>query len=265
MFIYKITNKKNGKIYIGKTERTVEERWKEHLSRALNNDTRYLYLTMRKHGIDNFSIECIDEAKDSIDLNEKEIYYINFFDSFNSGYNMTIGGESNPMNSDKVRSKHRNLMRSDDIKKKISDSMKEYKKINPVSDETRKKLSEYRKKMIFIHKGSKCIQVPKLDLEKYLNEGWVKGGKKCDPEVVARRSKNRQRKVFCIDMLDNNQYHFNSVKEAGLWYQKKLTKPNKVSTCMEKIKKSFTKNLEIDNLRWFYEECVETIERVSES
>ena len=59
------------------------------------------------------------------------------------------------------------------------------------------------------------------------------------------------------------QTDFNSVKEAGLWYQKRLTKTNTDSTCMEKIKKSFTKNLEIDNMRWFYKECVETIERIS--
>lgn len=53
-YIYKITNKINGKVYIGKTTKTVQERWKEHLreSRTERSENRPLYRAIRKYGVD---------------------------------------------------------------------------------------------------------------------------------------------------------------------------------------------------------------------
>ena len=92
-FIYKITNNKNGKCYIGKTERTVEIRWKEHLRHLDLYETIPLYRAIKKYGIENFSIETIEEC-DSININEREQYWIRFFNSYGkTGYNATLGGE----------------------------------------------------------------------------------------------------------------------------------------------------------------------------
>lgn len=97
-YIYKITNKINGKCYIGKTERTIEARWKEHV----NNYTRSkeynkpLYAAMRKYGIENFvieEIEKIEETNNSSFVNEREIYWIEYYQSFKNGYNATLGGD----------------------------------------------------------------------------------------------------------------------------------------------------------------------------
>lgn len=91
-FIYKITNKINDKIYIGQTSGTIEKRFKEHIKQSRYNDTFHLYRAMRKYGIENFEVEEIEECED-ITLSQREKYYIEYFDSYKNGYNMTIGGD----------------------------------------------------------------------------------------------------------------------------------------------------------------------------
>lgn len=93
-FIYKICNNINNKIYIGQTKVDVEFRWKEHL-RHCKYGNLLLYKAMRKYGSENFSIETIDICNIN-DIDEKEIYYINFYDSTNrsKGYNISLGGKT---------------------------------------------------------------------------------------------------------------------------------------------------------------------------
>ena len=93
-YIYKIVNQINNKVYIGKTLRTVEERWKEHSKDYMRRDyeNRPLYNAMKKYGIENFSIEQVEECDYEI-VNEREKYWIEKFGSFKYGYNATIGGD----------------------------------------------------------------------------------------------------------------------------------------------------------------------------
>lgn len=93
-YIYKITNKINGKMYIGKTIFTVEQRWKEHQkdSRRRDFEKRPLYSAIKKYGIENFSIEEVEECPIEI-LSEREKYWIEYYGSFKNGYNATIGGD----------------------------------------------------------------------------------------------------------------------------------------------------------------------------
>lgn len=93
-YIYKITNLINGKIYIGKTLLTVEKRWKEHCEdyKKQRNEKRPLYSAMNKYGIENFKVEQIEECSDKI-INEREVYWIEHYQSFKHGYNATIGGD----------------------------------------------------------------------------------------------------------------------------------------------------------------------------
>lgn len=91
--IYKITNQVNGKVYIGQSVH-IKARWQQHILNARNNkENTLLYNAMRKHGIENFSFEVIEEC-DKEKLNEREVYWISYYDSFNKekGYNMTPGG-----------------------------------------------------------------------------------------------------------------------------------------------------------------------------
>lgn len=90
MFVYKITNKINNKVYIGQTIRDIEERFRRHINDATNNilDTHFAR-AIRKYGKDNFNIEQIDIANNQDELNLKEQYWIRFYDSVHSGYNET--------------------------------------------------------------------------------------------------------------------------------------------------------------------------------
>ena len=104
MYIYKIINLINQKIYIGKTTRKVETRWEEHKRDYLRKDRKEtkLYRAFKKYGIENFSISTIESNIDSLqELNEKEMYYINLFNSCNEsiGYNITKGGDGGRTNS----------------------------------------------------------------------------------------------------------------------------------------------------------------------
>ena len=101
-FIYKITNNVNGKLYIGKTSHSsIEERFKEHIndSHKSHCEKRPLYEAMRKYGVENFTIELIEEIQTDKEACIREIYwieklrtYIGYEDS--NGYNATLGGDS---------------------------------------------------------------------------------------------------------------------------------------------------------------------------
>ena len=95
--IYKITNLINNKVYIGQSIH-IEKRWSDHHNRPYNpNSPDYnctLYKAIRKYGIDSFSFELLEECS-SQDLDEREIYYIDFFNSYYEGYNETKGGKKN--------------------------------------------------------------------------------------------------------------------------------------------------------------------------
>ena len=93
-YIYKITNLINGKSYIGKTLLTIDERWNEHCRavRRKRCEKRPLYSAMNKYGIENFKVEQIEECDDNV-VNEREVYWIEYFGTFKNGYNATIGGD----------------------------------------------------------------------------------------------------------------------------------------------------------------------------
>lgn len=99
-YIYKITNLKNNKIYIGK-----------HSSKK-TNDNYYgsgvaIKRAIKKYGKENFKKEILCYCDNEKELNAKERYYINFYDTYKKGYNMTFGGEGmlgyKPSEQQKIR------------------------------------------------------------------------------------------------------------------------------------------------------------------
>lgn len=90
--IYKITNVKTKECYIGQAV-NISDRFKQHCKAACGIDTpagNKLYKAMQEYGIQNFSWEVLEPVP-AIQLNEKEAYYINLYDSKNYGYNSNIG------------------------------------------------------------------------------------------------------------------------------------------------------------------------------
>ena len=97
-YIYKITNRINNKMYIGKTEQYDPiKRWEEHLKdyKKRKNENRPLYKAMEKYGVDNFVFEIIEETNDAENREkywiDKMRTYIGFKDC--NGYNATLGGD----------------------------------------------------------------------------------------------------------------------------------------------------------------------------
>lgn len=91
--VYKLTNKINGKAYIGITSRYESDRWAEHKKRAKEGvRNSRLYAAIRKYGPDAFSREVIATASSEDELRELERRYIQEFNTYEAGYNSNLGG-----------------------------------------------------------------------------------------------------------------------------------------------------------------------------
>ncbi len=103
LIIYSITNSVNGKKYVGQTRQGLARRKGEHIYRFnLGERNHKLYMAMRKHGAENFKYEALCCCLKPEYLDEIEVQFIEQFNCFNRGYNMTCGGDSV---SDETRAK----------------------------------------------------------------------------------------------------------------------------------------------------------------
>ena len=110
-YIYCITNNINQRQYVGKTNTTIEKRWKQHKKDApkRNFEKRPLYRAMNKYGVDNFSIKVLEECSPE-KSSEREIYWIEKLDTYHNGYNATLGGDgSHYLDYDKIVSTYKEV------------------------------------------------------------------------------------------------------------------------------------------------------------
>lgn len=95
--IYMIINQINAKSYIGQTKH-LKQRLYEH-RKAYNSISvdynKALYKAMREFGIENFRIRILEKCQ-ILELNERERFWIEYYDTYHNGYNMTRGGDSYP-------------------------------------------------------------------------------------------------------------------------------------------------------------------------
>lgn len=124
--IYKITNQINGKAYIGQAI-DIASRWSKEKSRAFQPNShdynKTLSKAFRKYGIENFTFEILEECNKSL-LNQKEVYYISYYDTYFNGYNETTGGSSGTANACQKISK-KQLLEIYDLLQNSSLSQKE--------------------------------------------------------------------------------------------------------------------------------------------
>lgn len=98
MIIYKVTNLVNQKVYIGQTINSLEHRKSGHYRDAMciKKKSVYFHNALLKYKPEDFKWEVIDTAKTIEELNEKEIYWVSYYESNNKdkGYNLKAGGDS---------------------------------------------------------------------------------------------------------------------------------------------------------------------------
>lgn len=147
--IYKVTNTINNKVYIGFDSKW-PNRQNEH-KYNLNLRNQKLYCAIRKYGWNNFTWEVIYQSKDGTHcLQVMESYFINEYDSFRNGYNLTLGGEgslgrlTNNITKNKISQALKNKPKS----KKHIQKMSETRKGKIPSPESLKKRSETMKKTL---------------------------------------------------------------------------------------------------------------------
>lgn len=190
-YIYKTTNLVNGKIYVGqkKSETFLKE---EYLGSG-----KRLKSAIMHYGKDSFKVELLEKCSSKQELDEKEIYYIKYYDSQNLdiGYNLTKGGDgvvgAIAWNKGLTKEQDVRLIKSDETKKKHSESLKqaykEGRRTNNWTLEARKKISESNKRRDlskFTTRGRSWytndidnVLVNQDEIKKYESLGYHKGRK----------------------------------------------------------------------------------------
>ena len=153
--IYGWYNTKSGKWYIGQT---IDEecRFKRHIYNAINKkDNSKFHRALRKYGLDNW-VYCVLEyniLRENLNLKEQE--WIEYYDSYYSGYNLTTGGDTNCIFSEEVKRKisesrkgQHSCWKGKHLPKKTREKISNALKGQNKSEETKRKLSEYHKQLI---------------------------------------------------------------------------------------------------------------------
>ena len=90
--VYLLECSNTDKKYVGMTSKGVAERFTKHIKNALRGDDTHLYRSMRKNGVDSFTYSILWQGKSKAKCAKMEMYYIQHFDTFKTGYNQTLGG-----------------------------------------------------------------------------------------------------------------------------------------------------------------------------
>lgn len=246
-YIYKIVNKINNKVYIGQTVNK-DLRWKQHIRNDGKNPNLLIGKAFNKYGIENFEYIIIEECE-NCNMSEREKYWIKHYDSYNSGYNMTIGGEAlfgenNPFygKTHTIETKEKlSLLASQRIGNKNPFYGKHH------SEET---LELMRK----VHKGVK----PSEETKKKMSEAQ-KGeknhfyGKHHSKETKKKLSETRRDKTPLIAYNDTEKLTFTDRKEAYEYFKS----DSKYESFRSGISRSIKNKTKYLNYYWI--KSVETI------
>ena len=159
--IYKITNP-NNKVYIG-ASRDILKRWFVHYKYLSNiKSQKKLYNSFKKYKIQNHIFEIIEETDENF-LFQREIFWINYYDSFINGLNLTKGGQNPPIQNKSKTKEHKEKIRISNLGKKHS-------------METKQKIREKRLIQVFsqesINKAAKSRSKSCILINKLTNEIW---------------------------------------------------------------------------------------------
>lgn len=214
--IYKITNKENGKVYIGQSI-DCERRIKEHCYPSRYKDGLVIDVAIHKYGADNFTFEIIEECNQE-KLDEREIYWINYYNSKGNGYNLTSGGQQCSIGEDNGRA----ILTEEEVRE-IRLAYAEHKKQKDVYENYKDKISFTNFQTIWQGKSWTHI-LPEVYTEEnkkyYIYENSCgsnsKSAKLTDEEVLAIRKRyvNEDARTIYQDYQDRLKYQ---TFQAILW------------------------------------------------
>ena len=205
--IYKVTNKINGKVYIGQSV-DIGKRWRQHMTAK---DDIYFHKAIQKYGVENFEWEVIEQCKRK-DLDEREIHWIEYYDSFNKGYNCTKGGDGVSGGEDHPRWKGGISLDPEYSKKhyevnkdKIKEKKKEYYETN--KDKIKEKGKEYYEtnKDKMKEKGKEYYEANKEKKKEYdkeyyeANKDKIKEKKKEHYEANKEKRKEKMKEYYEVN------------------------------------------------------------------
>lgn len=199
-YVYIIKNDINSKVYIGKTNFSLEKRFQEHVqdSKKERCEKRPLYDAINKYGENHFWIEKLEECKPE-EASKKEIYYIQYYNSYKNGYNATKGGDGSfRIDYEKVMSLYYNnkFLTASDIAKECNCSIDSIKNIvsqyikDPNWKERFFNSEKARKSLIAQPKKVFCIEENKefsstMDAERWLIKIGKTKAKNCRSHISA--------------------------------------------------------------------------------
>lgn len=238
-YIYIVTNDINNKVYIGQTSNTISERWQEHRN---TDDGTEFHNAIRKYGSQLFHVRQLEECPIE-KLNEREIYYIDLYDSYKNGYNMTPGGAGVPGYEHTLADR-----------KKMGEASKRF--WDNLTPEDREKFIKYR--------GDKMKGVPKSEEhKKHLGEArkgkytkeqnsfYGKHHTQKTKDIISRCNKgrvsNRRKKVKLIEL----NIVFDSFTEAWKWLtENNLCKTKQPQSTTTQIKDSIKEKHKAYGYHW---------------
>lgn len=210
--VYKHTNKTNGKVYIGITCQSPEQRWRHGDGYKKN---AHFHKAIKKYGWDGFSHEIIADNLSVDDAEALEIYYICLYGSDKAalGYNKDPGGSMKADFTKEARDRMskaqmRRFQNAEEIKK-ISESHKKYFQENPMTDEQKKKDSEALKKHYANH--------PVTDAGRKQRSESMKSWHARHPDAALKRNEQNMKPVaqYDGDRLVKIWLSVNSARKAG--------------------------------------------------
>lgn len=231
--IYKITNTKNGKFYIG-SSKSIQARWYKHKSQLKHNrhENAHLQRSWNKYGSESFTLEIVEEVDFSIIL-KKEQYYLDSLKPF-SPYGFNIGKQASggdnltnhPRRKEIIEKMREGVIRryqnlTPEEKKKISENMTGNKNPNFGNKWNKKQRNKASKRM--------KLNPPSNETVQKMIEGSKKAWK--DPEYKKKQIENRTGKGNSF----YGKHHSNKTKSA---LSRKSLKKFKQATPEEKYNKN---------------------------